>query len=349
MRRLLPLHFKLLTQFFISDRLERILFQLSEVFVSAINTTHPRHGFIPHVLRDLIRLESRPECLAEMAYEWCSVICEHQRFEDWESLLLDCLEIGFRHLDSWSRWVVGLCLTHTEHHRGLADAIFKSRNSEAIADLLRAWTAGNWRLGPAYTLLSACTGHLIDLHNLVPFSSKLRRLVIHSVELIGYEGFEEVGMERLVELLNYLRVDIDTWNKSKWISLLLDTIRSPEEAQNLSNHSWELLVELAISELEEVRRATYDPQVMASLSEAHEWDKLECWMGVVWMAWPPETEEMTEGFERVTVSLLRHRPGATQKLTQWVKRWNKEFSEDRGMPRYFELICNRAHEAAQQD
>ena len=116
MRRLLPLPFKLLIPFFISDCLEWILCQLSKMIVSTINTAHPQHGFILHVLRDLIRLESQPECLAEMAYKWCSAICEHQSFEDWESLLLDYLEFGFRHLDLRSRWVVGLCLTHTEHH-----------------------------------------------------------------------------------------------------------------------------------------------------------------------------------------------------------------------------------------
>jgi hypothetical protein len=31
-------------------------------------------------------------------------------------------------------------ITHTEHHRGLVDVVFESQESEAIADLLHAWT-----------------------------------------------------------------------------------------------------------------------------------------------------------------------------------------------------------------
>ena len=38
--------------------MERILYQLSEAIISAINDTHARHKFIPRVLRDLMNLET---------------------------------------------------------------------------------------------------------------------------------------------------------------------------------------------------------------------------------------------------------------------------------------------------
>ena len=215
------------------------------------------------MLRDLIRLENRPRCLTELAYEWCSVICEDQSSEDWESLLLDSLEIGFRHLDSRRRRIVWLHLAHTEHHRGLADAVFKSKKSEAIADLLHAWMVRGWSHGLADTLLGTCTGHLIDLHDLMPFSLRLRRLVIRSVGLIGYKKFEEVGVEGFVELLNHLCIGVeDVEDSFKWISLLLDAIQSPHGTRHLSDQSWKLLVELTVSKSEEVIHATYAPQVM---------------------------------------------------------------------------------------
>ena len=297
------------------------------------------------MLRDLIKLESRPRCLTELAYEWCSVICEHQSSEDWESLLLDSLEIGFRHLDSRRRRIVWLHLVHTEHHRGLVDVVFKSKKSEAIADLLHAWTVRGWSHGPADTLLGTCAGHLIDLHDLMPFSSRLRRLIIRAVGLIGYKRFDEVGVERFVKLLNHLCVGVeDVEDSFKWMSLLLDTIQSPHGTRQLSDQSWELLVDLTISKSEEIH-VTYAPQVMGSLLESQEWDKLECWIGVVWMVWPPEARETTEGIKCAMVSLFRCRPGAAQKLTRWMKQW----SEVKGVvPECFERICKQAHEAAQQ-
>ena len=347
MRCLLFLSLKFLTSLFISDRLERILRQLSKAIAPAINTTNHQRNLVPHVLRDLIKLETRPRCLTEMAYEWCSVICEGRRFEDREGLLLDSLEIGFRHLDSRHSRIEFLYLTHTEHHRGMVDVIFKSKNSEAISDLLHAWTVRSRRLEPARELLGICTGYLVDLRNLMPFSSRLRRVLIRSVGTIGYEGFEEVGVEKFIELLNCLRVDVgDVEDKTNWMTLLLDTVRSPGGARDLSNQSWELLAELAILESWQPGRLAYSAHVMASLLEAQEWDKSECWIGVVWMVCPPETEETVEDLKRAMVSLFRHRPGAAQKLTQWMKR-------KRGVKgvvsKHFERILEQAREAAQQD
>ena len=283
-----------------------------------------------------------------MAYEWCSAICENQISEDRESLLLDSLEIGFRHLDSRHLWIADLRLTHTEHHRGLVDVVFNSKNGEAIADLLYAWTAGSWHHEPAYTLLFSCTRHLVDLQNLVPFSSRLRQLLILSVELIGHDGSKEVGVERFVGLLNHLHVGVkDMRSEFKWALLLLDTIRSPKGARYLSSQCWELLVELMIRYVREVKHAVQSPQVTESLLEAQEWDKLECWIGVVWMTWPPETEETTQDLERAMVVLFHQRPRAVRGLAQWMERWNKECNED--VPEAFHQICKRAQEATQQE
>ena len=52
------------------------------------------------------------------------------------------------------------------------------------------------------------TGLLVGLHNLVPFSRTLRRLVIRFIERAGYKGFEGAGVEieKLIELLDHLHV-----------------------------------------------------------------------------------------------------------------------------------------------
>ena len=356
--RCLPfLPFKLLTLLLTSNHLERILRQLSEAIVTAINSTHHRRKLIPFVIRDLVKLENPPRLLTGMAYKWCSVICESRSSEDRERLLLDSLELGFRHLDSQRHSLANLDITHTEHHQGLIDVVFKSKNSEVIADLLCAWTVRSNGLEPAHTLLGICTGLLIDLHNLVPFSPRLRQLVIRSVGIVGHKVFEEVGVERFAEWLNYLRIDIEDVDPGRWLSwlsLLLDTVISPKGFRYLSDQYWELLVELAIKSPSSEGYAAYGSQLIASLLGAQEWDKLECWIGVVWVRFPPKTEGETKDLKCAMISVFRHRPGAAQKFAQLKGRrkkarahWRLE-SERRDMED-FERAWEQVREAVQQD
>ena len=291
-----------------------------------------------------------------MAYKLCSMICENrQSCEGWEGLVLRSLEIGFRHFDSQrphGRRIIDK-LTHTEHHRELVEVVFKSKEGEAIADLLQAWTIRR-TVGDddrADALLGICAGHLVDVHNLVPLSPRLRRLVIRSIAFIGYKGFEEVGVGRFVDLLSHLQIDVkDMDNRVGWMLVLLDTIKSPEGARDLSILTWELSAELATTtpfwspRLRE-RIPTYTPQVMALLLETREWNKLECWIGVVWMVWRPETDAAMEDIEHAMISLFRQRPGAVQKLTQWMERWS-EFPRNK-VPEAFQRISKQPHDIAQ--
>jgi len=296
-----------------------------------------------------MKLENRPRYLTEMAYEWCSVICENHNLGRCGRLLLPTLELGFRHIGQRGN-SIGATLTHTKHHQELANVVFRSQSSEAIADLLYAWTTCGPSHAPAHTLLGTCTEHLVGLHNLAPFSPRLRQLVIRSVGVIGYEGFKGLGVERFIDLLEHLHITVeDIGMDFKWVNLLLNTLQSSEATQLLSHWYWELLVELAISRPWRLERnTTYSPQTITFLAEAQEWSKLECWMGTVWMVWPPGTGGATEGdLGRSMVLLLRQRPGAAQKLEQWMGRWSQK--RRKGIPESFQRICKQAHEEAQWD
>ena len=159
------------------------------------------------------------------------------------------MEIGFRHFDPQGRQGrrIRIKLTHTKYHRELVEVVFKCKESEAIADLLQAWTIrGIVGDDQADALLGICAGHLIDLHSLAPLSPRLRQLVIRSIPFIGYKGFEEVGVGRFIDLLNHLQIDVKDLNhRVEWMLVLLDTIKSPEGARDLSIRSWELSAELA--------------------------------------------------------------------------------------------------------
>ena len=325
-----------------SDRLERILRQLSKAIVLAINSAQPQHKPIEDALFDLARLENRPHYVAEMAYEWCSAICGNYKSLEDQKILTYALNAGFRRLDS-REWSIPAKFTHAEHHRELIDIIFKGGDGEGIADLLQAWTSMGTSYERAYTLLGLCTEHLIDLPNRMDLPLRLRQGIIHSVETIGYEGFKEVGTKRFAEFLNNLHFGVEDFVYTyKWALIFLEIIRSSEGVRHLSVQSWELLAEFTILYSWILGISIYDPQVTTSLLEGQEWDKLECWMGIVWMAWPPQTDATTEDVERVTALLLGQQPGAVQKLTERMERWKT--LENGEVPEAFRRVCGRPHE-----
>ena len=356
--------FKLLITSFASNHLERILNQFSKAVLVAVNGSQHQRRRIPRAFLDLADLETRPPCLAEIAYGWCSVIYENrENLEDWENLLLVCLELGFRRLDQQNLHR-NIRLIHTEQHRGLVGIVFKSQKSDAIADLLNAWNLGWGYTELASTLLDIITEHFFGLQTLISSSPRLRQHVIRFIAGADRRIFSHARVEELIELLNQLHVTSEeVSNTFAWSSLLLDVIRSPVGIQRLPDRYWELLVELAIS------ASRYwgfeDPdrlKIARSLIEAEEWDKLERWIGIVWMSSVPAgiTEE---DIEHPTLLLFRHRPGAAQRLEQLIERWSREWGKDprwgKDIPEWaqsrvtltreaLQRILARAHEAVQR-
>lgn len=341
-RRLPSLPSKLLTLSIASDRFDQILSQFSRVVVEAIRNSHPRCTLLLGLLRGLCDSEHRSDRLTEMAYNWCSVVCEnYDSLTLGKHLLPRSLQIGFRHLgyDNYFE------LAHTNHHRRMANIIFESGDNEAIADLLHAWTSDRNVGGDE--LLVTCVEHLVRLR---PEASplRLRRLVIRSVEHIGYRGFERVGVEAFGRLLDDLSVSVgDTFNQDRWIRLLVDTIRSPEGARRLSHPYWELLVELTISTSWMQEDIASSPHTVTILKDDGEWDKLECWIAVVWMLWPPE--EAAGDLQTVTLSLFHQRPDAIRRLEQRVEEWDP-YWRDLDNLNSLQRICEQASaEAVSRD
>jgi len=253
------------------------------------------------------------------------MVCEsHSSLKYRKHIILLALEIGFRHISPQSVWMEAE-LTHMESYQEMIDIVFQSGESEAIADLLCAWTSSSNYHGP-HLSLGMCAEYLVGLSHLQPFSPRLRQVVIWSIELIGYQAFEQVGVEGFAGLLNGLHVCIDDMsNLQRWGGLLLDTIQSPEGIQNVQHQCWELVVEAVVMDPWILRGMTRSPHIMTSLMDAKEWDKLECWMGIIWMVWSTGGEmdeefETDEKLEHVTLSLFQNQLGAVQKLDRWVGR-----------------------------
>ena len=294
-------------------------------------------------------LEARPLRLTEIAYEWCSTIYENRKtIVGWENLLLICLELGFRHLNpSNSCTNVRLTLAHTKHHWGLADVVFKSQKSEAIADFLYALTTKSSLPHRADKMIGIWVGHLLGLHTLGPFSPRLRQLVIRFVGRAGYDGFKSAGVEKLVELLDHLHVTVEEIDQTYlWMLLLLGVIRSPGGTQHLSHWYWEFLVELAVSEGWLLGFENIDAlKIAKSLIDAQEWGKLECWIGAVWAASEPASIT-EEDLQHLTLLLFRQRPAAAQKVERWMERWSRRRKTD--IPESLQGILTGAHEESQR-
>ena len=282
----------------------------------------------------------------EVTHEWCSAIyANREKFEDWKSLTLTCLEIGFRRLDPQFLYLA--TLTHTEHHRQLVDVVFESRNGEVVADFLHSWAVGYQLPEQASGMVGACMGHLVGLHNQGPFSPRLRRIVIRLVESSGYEEFKGAGVEKLIVLLDHLHVtdeDIDT--KDRWASLLLNVIWSSGGTQLLSHWYWEFLAELAFLEMQWLKsQVIHGPEITKTLVDAEEWEKLECWIKIIWICL--DSAGITEEDIKISMlSLFRHRPGAAQRLEQWMERWSQQYKEN--IPEPFQRILTQVHEAVQR-
>jgi len=231
----------------------------------------------------------------------------------------------------------------------MTNIVFSSRDGEAIIDLLCAWTSRSDSHIP-YPQLGICAEHLISLDYLHPFSPRLRLHIIYAIELIGYQQFEQVGVEEFFRLLDDLQVCAKDMDYSVgWVRLLLDTITSPRGIQYLSYSYWELLLELVAYHSDELGGVTYIPHIMSSLEDAKEWDKLKCWIAIVWLVWPPEGGKTTEeDLEHVMLLLFHQKPGALQKLEEQMEKWSEKWAWIE-VPELFQQICKWAHnEAAQQ-
>jgi hypothetical protein len=112
--------------------------------------------------------------------------------------------------------------------------------------------------------------------------------------------------------LNNLHVGVEDISYGyEWGGLLLDTIQSSNGIWHLPHPYWELLLELAVLLSNDLEGYPYSPHVMTSLEAAREWDKLECWMGVLWMVWspedgrtPPDDGPTREDLEHMTLTLF---------------------------------------------
>ena len=181
--------------------------------------------------------------------------------------------------------------------------------------------------------------HATPTHSFI--SQRLWRLVIRSVERLGFLQVEQVGVEEFTALLDRLGVSVDDMDsEDEWLLLLLHVVRSPQGRESLSYPYWKLVVELAVNKLW-LQSDLIDHklrQVMPFLEGGGEWDKPECWSGFVWLLRCPSIDRIPEDLKRVTLSLFRRQPGAAERIEKWMQSSNV----DDECLKCLQWICDKA-------
>ena len=251
----------------------------------ALNSSNHLPQHLLGVLTLLTKLENRPWILTEMAYALCALVWENRdRYHFWGDFILFSLRVAFRNYDPLDGWHKG-DLIHTQSHRELAVKVFESGNSEPISDLLCTLIM-RLKQRPLVHSLDICK-YIVGLPNRIamPFSPRLRRLLLRVIECIGVNGFKEVGVENFVWLVDRLGTEAQERDlPDGWGSILLDVVQTPGAHRHLALPSWELLTELA-SKPRLWNPPPYASEVTVSLLDDQEWDKLECWLVVVPVLW----------------------------------------------------------------
>jgi hypothetical protein len=183
---------------------------------------------------------------------------------------------------------------------------FSSRDDDIVADAVSVWVVGG---DPAPGLFARYFAKRMERKG--PVSPRLRQVTIRAIELIKDNVLEVLGFES-IRLLNCLDVDLDdVVDKHVWVELLAGVICLPAGLESLSPHYWHLLDKLPLANDFRRTPGLRSVEVMRSLDEADDWEKLEVWMVVVWQSLLESTPTpMMEDVERVTLELLRRHSSA---------------------------------------
>ena len=238
----------------------------------------------------------------------CKASTEDLALLDYAHLLSITLEIGFRLVEPLPRW-----LDNSPHHDWVFETAFSSHDDEVVADAACACIAGRDPPG-------SYVRHFVKrVERGTPFSPRLRRVIIRVIENSPWSVCELEGlMLEIVRLLDHLDVGVDEIvNKDGWGRLLVRLMRSLGGPESLSSHHWRLLDKLVPFVSLDWDFGQWTMEVMGSLVEVEDWEKLETLVAIVWQSRQIEStegestkDESMEDVERVTLMLLSRRPSA---------------------------------------
>ena len=289
-----------------SASLKEISSHFSRAVTAAANPPHPCNHRLSGIIGSLVHLEGYFAFDQQMAYDWCSAICHYNEdLGPHKSLIFACLRIGFRRFNT----IPVQTTTLSPHHLRMIPLVFCSKDEEVIGDFLCAWCTN---LSPGgFSDLAPHTKRLVDLVYLDTFGSRLQHLVFRALGRMKHTDFEQVGLSRLVALLDRIQ-DEAMFRAPGLRDFLLDALNSPEGRNVFPLRYWRTVAELAARDRHFLSPDLPKMDLISFLKAEREWEKLTWWMGAIWASVLPAgiVEDRMGDILEYTELVVRNNPDA---------------------------------------
>ena len=298
-----------------SASLKEISSHFSRAVTAAANPPHPCNHRLSGIIESLVHLEGYFAFGQQMAYDWCSAICHYNEdLEQHRSLLFACLRIGYRRFNT----IPTQTTTLSPHHLRMIPLVFSSKDEGVIGDFLCAWCTN---LSPGgFSDLAPHTGRLVDLVYLKTFGSRLQHLVFRALGRMKYTDFEQVGLLRLIALLDRIE-DEAMFRAPELRDFLLDALGFPEGRKVFPPRYWRTVAELAARDRLFLSPNLPNMDLIRFLEAEREWEKLTWWMGAIWASVLPVgvVEDLVGDIVEYTELVVRNNPDAAAAIGNLVK------------------------------
>jgi hypothetical protein len=307
-----PSLFPITHSFRYSSNLEEISSAFSQAIIAAADPAHPHNNRLFDIIESLVHLEGHFTFDQQTTENWSSAICEED-VESHRNLLFACLRIGYRRFYTIPTQRTAI----SRRHIRMIPLVFSSEDEGVIGDFLCAWCTNPVSEGTDY--LARYAGNLVDLANLESFGWRLQYLVFRALGRMKHTDFEQVGLSKLIALLD--RIEGEAMFRAPELrDFLLNALSSPEGRKVFPLRYWWAAAELAARDRDFHSPDLPRMDLIRSLEAESEWEKLTWWIGVIWASCLPVgvVEGQMEDIVGSTELVVRHNSGAATTIRHLV-------------------------------
>jgi len=300
------------------------------------------------------------ECITQWKYEryslitfvvhWCNAVRESgRRDQEAKEIVQLALRIGFRQHSS-------------------PQAVIRKHLSQTLGYILQFLTQGDWDENSTADALLAYVTFIEDPENTqdiladaillaadLNITPRLAMAMFYAMGVAGFSAFERRGVHRLVYLAARLgsipdRILTTPHFTLYWTPFICDWAASSSRPV-LPDNYMEILFTLTSKTPLKGGMATIQLPVSANplicdithdLERWAQWDKLECWLKIVWLTSPELLPEQWNWMKEVTLNSVRRRPASSTNLKEWIAVTRTAHLGNKfGASARFESIVNR--------
>ena len=275
--------------------------------------------------------------LVTFVIPWCSAVRESGRSDrEAEELVQLALRIGFRH-----------------HNK--PQAVARKHRSQTLGYILQFLTRGDWDENSTADALLAYVTFIYDPGSAqdvlvdvilraadLTLTPRLTMVIFYAMGVAGFNTFERRGVDRLAHLTARLgsipeQILATQHFTLYWSTFICDWVASSSRPF-LPDDYVEVLFTLTCKTPLEGNMAAIQlsrPVTSSICDIAHDfecwaqWDKLECWLRIVWLTSPELLPEQWDWIKKVTLNSVCRRPASSTDLREWIAITRTAYLENR--------------------